>query len=191
MKRLNPNLLSSKIPLIFTDGTYLYNKLAKECITHKMGFFVLAPSGAGKTHFINHQKEKHWIDGDKLWEAANAHPKEKWWLSNKLINETDPKSDVITVQAKKRGFWIMGASNSWLKPDAIVIPRWTTHKKYIRIRETTNYDGGAKSDKLQGVLNHRKFIMQWVKKGVPKFSSIEKAVNYLVSIYKESISSKI
>lgn len=89
------------------------------------------------------------------------------------------QSDIITVQAKELGFWIMGSANYWLKPDAIVLPHWKTHKKYIKYREENNYDGGATSDKLQQVINHRKVINKWVNKGVPKFGSIEEAVREL------------
>ncbi len=168
---------------MFTDGSKVYNKLAKEYITHKRGFFIMAPSGAGKTYFIKNQKEKHWIDGDVLWEATNAHPKGEWWLEPlDVIDEVDQRSDIITVQAKKLGFWIMGASNNWLKPDAIVLPHWNTNKKYIKTREMTAYDGGAKSDKLAQVLSHRKWIRQWAKKGVPEFKSIKEATDYLASL---------
>lgn len=185
MLKSRKNLLAAKVPLIFSDGTAIYNKFKKDYVTHKKGFFILAPSGAGKTHYINHQKKKNWIDGDILWEATNAHPKEEWWLDMDMIDEADQKSDIITVQAKKQGFWIMGASNSWLKPDAIVIPNWGMHKKFIKHRETHNYDGGAKSDRLKQVLNHRKIILQWAKKGVPKFESIEQAADYLASTFKK------
>jgi hypothetical protein len=188
MSKVHSGSLDFKIPLKFTDGTIIYKKLAQEYLTHKKGFFILAPSGAGKTYFIKNQKEKHWIDGDLLWEATHAHPKGAWWLESlEIMDEIDQRSDVITVQAKKLGFWIMGASNFWLKPDAIVLPHWNTHKKYIRTRETTNYDGGATSDRLSQVLEHRKWIRGWIKKGVPAFKSIQEAVNYLsTSLEKEN-----
>lgn len=174
--------IDPKTPLIFSDGTEVYKKFAKEHITHKKGFFIMAPSGSGKTYFIERQKEKHWLDGDSLWEITNAHPKGEWWLwEGEAIDEIDQRSDVITVQAKKLGFWIIGASNFWLKPDAIVLPHWSTHKKYIMDREKNNYDGGAKSDRLGQVLGHRKWIRQWAKKGVPVFNSVAEATNYLAS----------
>ncbi|EKE20563.1 MAG: hypothetical protein ACD_7C00526G0002 [uncultured bacterium] len=173
------NLILSNTPLMFSDGSRVYNELKREYKNHKKGFFILAPSGAGKTYYIKNQKSKNWIDGDILWEATNAHPREEWWLNLDSITEVDQKSDIITSQAKKMGFWIMGASNYWLKPDAVVVPNWSKHKKYIKIREENHYDGGAKSDKLQLVLSHRKEILKWAKKGVPKFDSIEKAVDYL------------
>lgn len=169
---------------MFTDGTSVYGEFAKEYITHKQGFFILAPSGSGKTYFINHQKEKHWIDGDILWEKANAHPTEEWWLESREVNdEVDQKSDIITMQAKKLGFWILGASNFWLPPDAIVLPHWSTHKKYIKARETNNYDGGATSDRFGQVLHHRQRIRKWKRSGVPEFKSIAEATECLTKRY--------
>lgn len=174
------NLLDPKLPVVFQDGTDIYNELAKKYITHKTGFFIMAPSGAGKTHFVKSQKELHWLDGDELWMATNAHPDGEWWLENlDRITEIDQRSDVITIEAKKQGFWVVGASNAFLPPDAIVIPEWETHKKWIGIRETTNYDGGATSDKLDQVISHRKWILEWESKGVPKFETVEDAASYL------------
>lgn len=177
--------LDFKIPLMFADGSEIYKKFAKEHVVHKIGFFIMAPSGAGKTYFMDHQKEKHWIDGDTLWEATNAHPKGEWWTWGlDVITEIDQRSDIITAQAKKLGFWVIGASNNWLKPDAIVLPHWSTHKRYIGAREKGNYDGGATSDRLGQVLGHRKWIKLWVKQGVPEFGSVAEAANHLKSIYK-------
>lgn len=181
MNRDESKLLDPKIPIVFADGTKVYEKLAKKYITHKKGYFIMAPSGVGKTHFIKNQKKKHWIDGDELWESAKAHPKGPWWTGDD-IDTLDQRSDVITSQAKKLGFWIMGASNNWLKPDAIVIPHWNTHKKYIKHREENNYDGGATSEGLDGVKWHRNWILEWTKKGVPKFKSVDEAVKYIESL---------
>ena len=58
--------LDLRTPLMFVDGPAFYKKFAQEFITHKKGFFIMAPSGAGKTYFIDRQKEKHWMDGDTL-----------------------------------------------------------------------------------------------------------------------------
>ena len=183
MSEIHSGSLDSKVPLIFADGSAVYKKFAKEYVTHKRGFFILAPSGAGKTYFIKNQKEKHWIDGDAIWEATNAHPKGAWWLESiETMDEIDQKSDIITMQVKKLGFWIMGASNNWLKPDAVVLPNWNTHKKYIKTRETNTYDGGATSDRLPQVLGHRKWIRKWTKQGVPVFKSVKEADGYLVSL---------
>jgi hypothetical protein len=176
------NLLDQKVPLIFADGTEFYKKLAEEYITHDKGFFILAPSGAGKSHYYRNQKdrEKHWVDADRLWRWAKAMPSGAWWEKPEMIEDVEQKCDMITQEAKKLGFWMLGSANNWLKPDAIVIPNWRTHVKFIKIREK-NYDGGAKSDPnaLEQVKRHRKWIMSWTKKGVPKFGSIEEAIRHL------------
>jgi hypothetical protein len=97
-----------KTPLIFTDGTEYFNKLGKDFNKHKKGFFIMAPSGSGKTHYINSQKKKDWIDGDELWETAGAHPKEAWWLMDgDTMDYLDARSDVITTEAKRQGFWVI------------------------------------------------------------------------------------
>ena len=171
--------LPSDTPLMFMDGSEVYKRFAKQFITHKVGFFIVAPSGAGKTYFIDLQKEKHWMDGDSLWEATNAHPYGPWWTEPEKIQEIDQRSDIITMQAKRLGFWIIGASNDFLKPNAIVLPHWSTHKRYIGAREKGNYDGGATSDRLVQVLRHRRWIRRWVKEGVPCFGSVQDAADFL------------
>jgi len=183
------DVLAFETPLIFSDGTDFWEDVAKKHIRHKRGFFILGPSGSGKTHFVKSQKEHHWIDGDVLWEGSRAHPKGEWWLeSGEVISKIDARSDVMTEQAMMRGHWVIGASNNWLKPDAIIIPNWATHKKYIRHREQHGYDGGAKSDAFEQVLWHRNWIMQWEKKGVPKFRSAFEAEEYLLNKYKKELS---
>lgn len=186
MTQVHYGRLDPDTPLVFADGTAIYAEFGKEYKVHKKGFFIMAPSGAGKTYFVNQQKEKDWIDGDQLWEATGAAPKGEWWLAgDQAINEVDQRSDAITVQAKKLGFWVIGASNYWLVPDASVLPDWETHKRYIEFREKNNYDGGATSDRLDQVLGHRKWIEKWAKQNnVPIFPSVQEAADYLSSSVK-------
>ncbi len=169
--------------VVFTDGEQVYSELAKKYMTHDKGLFILAPSGTGKTYFCDHQSEPHWIDGDELWVKAGAHPDGAWWKEPiEIINWVDKRSDVVTMEAKAKGFWIMGASNYWLPPDAIVIPDWETHKKYISHRENNNYDGGATSEDHSQVLGHIEVIKKWhTDHGVPMYQSIEEAVKSLTS----------
>lgn len=171
-------------PVIFSDGEEFYANLAKKYIQHGKGLFILAPSGAGKTHFCKNQSQPDWIDGDDLWIAAGAQPPptEKWWTKGiEVINHVDQRSDVVTKDAHELGFWVMGASCYWYKPDAIVIPDWERHKELIRHREETNYDGGATSDALDQVLSHIEVIKRWHDDhGVPQFQTIDDAVNFLV-----------
>lgn len=170
--------------VIYSDGDSFYDALGDKYIKHKYGLFILAPSGAGKTHFTKSQTEQHWIDGDDLWIDAGAQPppSEKWWDQGiDIINRVDQRSDVITSEAKQKGFWIIGASSYWLPPDAIVIPDWDTHVSYIKNRQENNYDGGATLDALEQVKTHIEFIEKWnTEHGVPKFKSIQEAVDSLI-----------
>lgn len=177
------------IPKAFCDGRLVFSSFKKKTIAHSVGYFILAPSGAGKTYFVKNQKKKNWIDGDELWMATNAHPNRAWWLESiASMDEVDQMSDIITMQAKKMGLWIMGASNNWLAPDAVVLPNWKTHKKYIIKRETENYDGGAKSSDFKQVLGSRAYFKKIAHKHkAPIFTSIEAAVSYLENKYKEKL----
>lgn len=176
----NNNLLDKDTPIVFTDGTDVYNNLKKEYITHKNGFFIYGPSGVGKTHYIKQQKENNWIDGDILWEATKAFPKGDWWnLSGDEIDVIERRADIITEQAKKLGFWIIGASSVNYIPDAIVIPDFETHLKYIKYREENNYDGGMKSNDLDKIKKNRDYFARFAKDGVPIFNSVEEAVQFL------------
>lgn len=169
---------------IFCDGKEILKKFQQEYVTHSKGFFILAPSGSGKTHFVKNQATKDWIDGDDLWLATGAQPQNEWWTEGlEVINEVDQRCDIITKQAKKNGLWIIGASNFWLMPDAIVLPDWKLNKQYIKKRENSNYDGGAKSDAFEQVKNHRKYMKQIARKNrVPIFKTIKEATTYLQNL---------
>lgn len=170
--------MNSSTPVIYSDGTKLYDELGKTYIKHKHGLFILAPSGVGKTHFVRSQYQKHWIDGDDLYPKANADlTNHDWVYDSELVEEINIKSDVITMEARKQGFWVLGASNSFLKPDAIVIPEWEDHVKLIMHRDAGRSDGGATQADLDSVLRHREIILRWEQDGVPRFHSIEDAVS--------------
>lgn len=182
-------LIKNIAPVSFGDGSSVFKKFMDEYLVHKKGFFILAPSGTGKTYFVKNQKEKHWIDGDDLWIATGAHPNRAWWTEGlETIFEVDQKSDIITKQAKKLGLWIIGASNYvkssnyWLMPDAIVIPDWRTNKRYIIEREKDHYDGGATSKDFGQVIHHRKDLLRYARKNkVPVFKSVKEAADFLAS----------
>lgn len=180
MKVLPHTIYSGSIPVIFADGTEAYDSLAQTYTQHDSGRFILAPSGSGKSYFVNNQAAKNWVDGDHLWVTTGAdYSNDEWNESFEDIMEINARSDVITHQAKKQGFWVIGSSNLFLQPDAIVIPEWETHLKYISSRETGNYDGGATTDDLDGLKAHIQWIKEtWTNK-VPFFNSIEDAVKFL------------
>lgn len=174
------DLYAENTTLTFADGTEIYNELKKEYKTHKSGYFIYGPSGIGKTHFINNQTEKNWIDGDILWSATHAFPRGDWWnLSGEEIDTIERRADVITEQAKKQGFWIIGASSVNIIPDAIVIPDLKTHLKYIKYREENNYDGGITSEDIEKIKKNRKYYSRFKKYGVPIFKSVAEAVYYI------------
>src|SRR6266849_2074458 len=105
-------------PIVFSNGTEFYERLSQRYVRHDHGLFILAPSGAGKTHFFNSQETKDWVDGDALWLASNAQPNNDWWTAGDSavsLREVDARSDLITWQAMKLGFWVLGASNLWLR----------------------------------------------------------------------------
>lgn len=168
-------------PVTFEEDSKFYDRLAEKYLKHNTGLFILAPSGAGKTYFCKQQKQQDWIDGDELWMGAKAHPDGPWWNEAvPVINRIDKRSDVITSESKELGFWIMGASNFWLKPDAVVIPDWETHVGYIKHRQESDYDGGATLEALDQVKSHIEVIMKWhTDYGVPRYYSIDEAVKQL------------
>jgi hypothetical protein len=175
------NLYEETTPLVFSDGTNIYNDLKKEYVTHNKGYFIYGPSGVGKTYFVNHQKEKNWIDGDLLWSLTKAFPAGDWWnWSGEKIDTIERRADVITEQAKKLGFWIIGASSVNMVPDAIVIPDFDTHLSYIKYRENNCYDGGIKSDDLNKIKRNREHFSRFHKSdNVPIFKSVDEAVLFL------------
>ena len=172
--------MDTSTPVIFSDGTAFFKDLARDYTRHRVGYFILAPSGAGKTYYVNNQLQRTWIDGDVLWPKSNADlSSDGWDVPFETVMEINNKSDIITHEAKKCGFWVIGSSNNWLKPDAIVLPKWSLHKSYITKREITAYDGGATSQDFEAVKSHRAWIRKWKKSGVPFFESIEDAAKYL------------
>lgn len=173
-----------KLPhVIFSDGEEFFNQLQKQYRTHSKGLFIMTPSGAGKTYFCNKQVEPEWIDGDTLWIDSGAQPPIEWWNGGvPMIERVEQRCDAITAQAVDMGPWVMGSVNSWLKPDAIVIPKWETLVERIHNRQVGgNYDGGLTDSHLEQLKTHLSIIEKWhTDHGVPKFESIEEAVSTLV-----------
>lgn len=181
------DLLDASVPRMFTDGTVIYNRLAKDYKLHKKGFFIAAPSGAGKSYFLDRQKTKNWMDGDVLWTVTNAHPSGEWWKqSAEYITNIERRSDAITEEARRYGFRIIGADCNWIRPDAVVIPDWEDHKRYLKERfksiSSGNYNGGLTSDNLDAVRIMRKYMRALGKKGVPIFRTFIEATQYLENL---------
>lgn len=172
------NLYKEETPLMFSDGTEIYNKLKEKYKTHEKGYFIYGPSGVGKSYYVNQQKVKNWIDGDVLWSALKAFPDTDWWnFSGEEIDAVERRADVITEQAKGLGFWIIGASSVNVVPDAVVMPDLETHLSYIKYREEHHYDGGMKGDDLEKIKRNREYFSRF--QNVPVFKSVEEAVDYI------------
>ena len=73
MKSMTRKIDSGSIPAVFSNGTAVYNKLAKTYIRHDKGCFILAPSGIEKSYYVNGQQENRWIDGDVLWVLGSSN----------------------------------------------------------------------------------------------------------------------
>jgi hypothetical protein len=174
-------------PSILQEGVGVYQKFVRESVPHKKGFFIVAPSGAGKTYFVTRQEEKNWIDGDTLWIAGGAFPGDLWWTGGlEVIKEVEARCDVITSEAKRQGLWVIGASNNWLVPDAVVLPPLAINIAYIKSREENNYDGGLTSKNLKQLKAHRKEIKQLAKKRkVPIFTSVQAATDHIAHLYEK------
>lgn len=176
--------MDTSMPVIFQDGSMVFNDfIHKGYHTHHTGLFILAPSGTGKTYFVRSQNAKEWIDGDELWPLCGADPTDETWNGDmEEVMEINARCDVITLQAKKAGLWVVGSSSLFLQPDAIVLPDWDTHKRYITTRESLRYGDGATMADLDGVKRHRQWIRRWKKHGVPCFKSITEATVYCSKI---------
>jgi hypothetical protein len=167
--------------VVYTNGESFFNELGKKYIQHPKGLFIMTPSGAGKTYFCSKQTEPHWIDGDPVLSDAGAQPLNDWWNEGVPVMErVEQRCDVITQQCVDRGFWIMTSINSWLKPDAIVIPEWDVLMGQIANRQQHNYDGGLTSDQHEQLKKGIDIIRKWnTEHDVPLYTSIEEATTAL------------
>jgi len=170
---------------IFAEGKSVYSKLKNAFKTHKSGKFILAPSGAGKSHYIKHQTDSSWVDADEIWIPTGCFElADEWWNNGEeRIREVFTKCDLMTIVARRIGFRLMGAmSNYNLVPDAIVLPPWKQHTRFIEARSINGDAHGLKSEELQMVKEHRKELHLYAKEsGTMIFDSIEDAVEHCES----------
>lgn len=180
----NNDIAKAEDTVVFCSGEDVFNTIINEgYIQHKTGLFILAPSGAGKTYFVTRQQKMDWIDGDDLWPVSGADDTDPSWnYDMNEVMELNLRCDIITLQAKKVGLWIIGSSNICLKPDAIVLPKWGLHRAYVSERQKKNYGDGATTEDINGLKEHRRWIRKWIKYGVKCFNTIEEAVDYCKDI---------
>ena len=82
----------------------VFKAITKEFVLHEKGYFILAPSGVGKTYYVTNQKEKHWIDGDYLWDITGAdYLGDEWVYDFAEVQEVNKRCDKVTKLAKSVG----------------------------------------------------------------------------------------
>jgi hypothetical protein len=172
----------------FVKNPDLYNKALEKAAKHKVGYFIFAPSCSGKSYYLDRASTNDWIDGDFIWEDSGAHPPvaTKWWQDSDVDNLDliDIKADIVTDEVRKMGGWIMGASTYFLRPDAVVLLPWATHKSYaLKRANELNSSGEQKIEKLKRM--RRSYFKRFKKNKVPVFKSIEEAVKFCEDLYKQ------
>ena len=169
---------SSKSTFKFSDGSKVYKKYDKKYKRHEKGLVILGPPGIGKTTFIRKDENQIWKSGEKLdWIDQDdlLHELGVDWHFNSN-NQEDfrlnyMRADYITEQSKQLGYWLIGSLFWEYKADAIVIPPWSIHEKYIKNRGDLNPNM---------VKQIRKLLFKQAKQmKIPLFLSIEDAVESL------------
>ena len=158
---------------MFCDGSHIYNKYSKKYNTHKTGYVILAPPASGKTTYVKNQKLKNWIDSDDLFSDLGVkHKQNNSNPTDFMLNYL--RADYMLEQTKQNGFRIMSSLFYNYIPDAIVIPKLSTHKKYISQRKDLSFDK---------CLEIRKILRNIAKKNnVPVFDNLNSAVDHLEKI---------
>ena len=148
------------------------------------------PRPRAKTHFCKHQAQPDWVDGDSIWGESGADPFPfQWWKDGlHTIQRVSQRCDVITADAVDRGFWIIGSTNYWLQPNAIVVPPRDILIRNIEKRGQADhqYDGGLEKDQFHQLERGIAWLRsKWLPLGVPEFESIERATQGLAERFKD------
>lgn len=165
----------------FEDLTDTYLKLLKKPTTRQRGASIIMPSGSGKSYFIDRQPIGEFIDCDPLTWFTNAQPKGSNtcpWNWDDHLKIICLQVDQVVALAKKKGFWIMGAT--WWngdQVDAIVILNETTHRNWLSLKSDPFsddfYDKTIK-DRLIPAL--RQDIKDY---NIPEFKTIDACVFFI------------
>ena len=169
---------SSKATFKFSNGSKVYKKYDKKYKRHEKGLVILGPPGLGKTTFVRKNEadiiksgqKLDWIDQDDLLHELGVD-----WQFNSNNQEDFRlnylRADYITEQSKQLGYWLIGSLFWEYKADAIVIPPWSIHEKYVKKRGDLN---------PHMVKQIRKLLFKQAKQmKIPLFLSIEDAVESL------------
>ena len=159
--------------LKFTDGSNVYNDFDNEYNQHKKGFVILAPSGTGKTTFVNNQIgiKKNWIDTDILFGPKSLNI--DWMNSKNKVEEklSYLRADYMLEQSKLYGYRIIGSLFYKYKADAIVLIPLNKHIEYVKLREDLDID---KVKELRKTMAYHAHDLN-----IPIFNTIISAIEYL------------
>jgi len=171
---------------------YLYNKVKKPP-KGQTGASIIMPSGTGKSYYIDRQNQNEsikdeFIDCDPLTWETNAQPH---YVDDKVVNNCPwnwkdhlklicLQVDQVVKIAKRRGFWIMGAT--WWdasQVNAIVLLPEAVHRYRLKNKSDpfpdTYYD-----DTIKGLIKQLEYDSK--QQSIPIFRSlngIELCVNYI------------
>ena len=149
---------------------------------NQQGASIIMPSGSGKSTYVDGQKKKdEFIDCDPLTWFANAQPHDSNccpWNWDDHLKIICLQVDRVVAIAKKRRFWIMGAT--WWNGDqvnAIVILNEEEHRKRLEMKEDKFeddfYDKTIKAMLIPQLLSDRK------EYNIPVFTTIDACVEYV------------
>ena len=172
----------------FEQKTNEYLDKLKQPPLGQRGASIIMPSGSGKSFYIQHQNHKdEFIDCDPLTWYTNAQPHGSNscpWNWDDHLKIICLQVDQVVALAKKRRFWIMGAT--WWSPfqiNAIVILDETIHRKRLEMKEDKFepdfYDKTIKGMLIPQLLKDSK----QKKPNTPIFTTILECVTFIRANY--------
>ena len=128
------------------------------------GKVILAPSGTGKSTWIENHPGSGWEDADILFDQSTHFEEEATYEQRKRhYMEIDKKLE----QARQEGKKVMSGLFWNFVPDAIVIPDETLHRQYVAKRKDLPWKRAKQTRKYLQRIN------------APKFKTIDEAVDFL------------
>lgn len=168
----------------FEQKTNEYLDKLKQPPLGQQGVSIIMPSGTGKSYYIDRQEiEDEFIDCDPLTWNTNAqpHPDNSCpWNWKDHLKIICLQVDQVVAIAKKRGFYIMGAT--WWNGnqiDAIVLLPEAEHQRRLEMKEDKFepdfYDKTIKARLIPQLLKDSK------QSSIPIFKTIDLCVEYVRS----------
>lgn len=167
----------------YKQQTHHYLNRLKQPPENQLGASIIMPGGSGKSYYIEklQTNKDEFIDCDPLTWYTDAQPhKENCcpWNWNEHLKIICLQVDQVVALAKKRGFWVMGAT--WWNGnqiDAIVILNEDVHRFRLS-KKSDPYADDYYNNTVKGMLipQLRKDKKDY---GFKEFSTIEACVSYI------------